>query len=235
MLHAVSVHALAFDVFGTVVDWRSSIVEEARAVGARHGLERDWGAFADRWRERYQPSLEQVRSGARPWTYLDRLHRESLQELVTEFRLEAISESELDHLNRAWHRLSPWPDSREGLRRLRERFTLTTLSNGNVGLLVDLVREGDLPFHCVLSAELCEAYKPDPRTYRMVPSLLQLAPGEVMMVAAHRADLRAAAGQGLATAYIRRPREWGSATVVPDPDPGFDAVANDLVDLAGRL
>ena len=235
MLRGMSVRALAFDVFGTVVDWRSSIVEEARAVGARHGLERDWAAFADRWRERYQPSLDQVRSGARPWTFLDDLHRESLGELVTEFRLEAISDSELDHLNRAWHRLSPWPDSREGLRRLRERFTLTTLSNGNVGLLVDLVREGDLPFHCVLSAELCHAYKPDPRTYGMVSSLLQLAPDEVMMVAAHPDDLRAAARQGLATAYVQRPREWGPATLVPEPDPSFDVVANDLLDLAARL
>jgi 2-haloacid dehalogenase len=228
--------ALAFDVFGTVVDWRGSIAPEVEAVAARRGLAVDGPALADAWRRRYRPSMERVRSGAIPWTALDDLHRASLEELIEEFGLQALDGSEREHLNRAWHRLRPWPDSVGGLQRLRRAHVLATLSNGNVALLVDLVRFGGLPFDCVLSAELCRAYKPDPRTYRMVPELLRLRPEQVLMVAAHQDDLRAAAGQGLRTCFVRRPLEWGpGGDPEPEPDSFVDLVASDLLDLADQL
>lgn len=229
------VRALAFDVFGTVVDWRGSIVAEGEERWAARGVRADWAALADAWRRRYQPALERVRSGDRPWTELDRLHRESLDELLPEFGLGALGESERSELNRAWHRLRPWPDSRDGLARLGRRYTLATLSNGNLELLQDLVREGDLPFHRVLSAETFRAYKPDPRTYLGAARELGVEPAELMMVAAHRDDLLAAAGCGLRTAFVWRPREWGPAPSGEAPDPSFDVVADDLFDLAERL
>jgi 2-haloacid dehalogenase len=236
---AVDVRALAFDVFGTVVDWRSSVVEEVGAAAARHGLAVDAGAFADAWRRRYRPSMDRVRRGELGWTPLDALHRASLEELVREFSLEALDDAERDHLNRAWHRLRPWPDAVAGLRRLRTQHVLCTLSNGNVALLVDLARAGGLPFDCILSAELCRAYKPDPRTYRMAPELLALPPDRVLMVAAHADDLQSAAREGLRTAFVRRPLEWGPAPPAPaareEPDPAFDLLADDLEDLAAQL
>ena len=230
----MSLRALAFDVFGTVVDWRTSVIEEVAAVAARRGLTGDWGAFADSWRRRYQPSLELVRSGQVPWTVLDDLHRASLEELIQEFGLQALDETERQRLNLVWHRLRPWPDSVDGLGRLRRRFVVTTLSNGNFSLLVDLVKAGGLPFDCILSTELCQAYKPDPRTYRLAPTLLRVGPQEVMMVAAHADDLTAAAGEGLRTALVRRPLEWGPGTQLPS-EAGFDLVADDFVDLARQL
>jgi 2-haloacid dehalogenase len=230
----MDVRALAFDVFGTVVDWRTSVIEAVAAAAARHGVSGDWAAFADSWRRRYQPSLERVRSGAVGWTVLDDLHRASLEELIQEFGLQALDEAERRHLNLVWHRLRPWPDSVEGLRRLGRRFVLTTLSNGNFSLLVDLVKAGGLPFDCILSTELCQAYKPDPRTYRLAPSLLRVEPREVMMVAAHADDLAAAAKEGLRTALVRRPLEWGPGTELPSEE-GFDLVADDFADLARQL
>jgi 2-haloacid dehalogenase len=232
----MEVRALAFDVFGTVVDWRSSVAAEAVAAAARHGLAVDGEAFADAWRGRYQPSMDRVRGGELGWTALDDLHRASLDELVERFGMGALTADERDQLNLAWHRLHPWPDAAEGLGLLRRRRVLCTLSNGNVALLVDLARSGGLPFDCILSAELCRAYKPDPRTYRMVPALLRLRPDQVMMVAAHGSDLRAAAAEGLRTAFVRRPLEWGTGR---GPEPatgeGFDVTAEDLVGLAERL
>ena len=230
----MSVRALAFDVFGTVVDWRTSVIEEVAAVAARRGVTGDWGAFADSWRRRYQPSLELVRSGQVPWTVLDDLHRASLEELIQEFGLQALDETERQRLNLVWHRLRPWPDSVDGLGRLRRRFVVTTLSNGNFSLLVDLVKAGGLPFDCILSTELCQAYKPDPRTYRLAPTLLRVEPREVMMVAAHADDLAAAAGEGLRTALVRRPLEWGPGAEMTSEE-GFDLVADDFVDLARQL
>lgn len=223
-------------MFGTVVDWRGSIAPEVEAAAGRHGLGVDGAAFAGAWRRRYRPSMDRVRSGALGWTGLDDLHRASLDEVIREFGLDALDEAERDRLNRAWHRLRPWPDVLGGLSALRRDHVLTTLSNGNVALLVDLVRFGGLPFDCVLSAELCRAYKPDPRTYQMVPALLALRPEEVMMVAAHQDDLRAAATQGLRTAFVRRPLEWGpGADPESEPEPFVDVVASDLLDLADQL
>jgi 2-haloacid dehalogenase len=233
---AMDVRALAFDVFGTVVDWRGSVIDEVTTLASGHGVTVDASAFADAWRRRYQPSMERVRRGLVGWTALDALHRASLDEVLREFSLEVLEESEREHLNRAWHRLRPWPDSVAGLTRLRLPFVLCTLSNGNVALLVDLARSGGLPFDCILSAELCRAYKPDPRTYRMVPDLLALRPEQVMMVAAHADDLRAASREGLCTAFVHRPLEWGPRPpVTSEPGSEFDVTATDLEDLATRL
>lgn len=232
----MELRALAFDVFGTVVDWRGSVAAEVSAAAARHSLEVAAESFADAWRGRYQPSMERVRRGEVGWTALDDLHRASLDELLAPYGLDGLPAAEREELNLAWHRLRPWPDAVEGLRRLRGRHVLCTLSNGNVALLVDLVRFGGLPFDCVLSAELCRAYKPDPRTYRMVPELLRLRPEQVMMVAAHPSDLRAAAAEGLRTAFVRRPLEWGSGGRAEDAPAGtFDVEAGDFVELAARL
>src|SRR5579859_673921 len=203
------IRALAFDVFGTVVDWRGSIIREGAARWAPRGFEADWAALADAWRERYQPSMEEVRRGRRPWTPLDALHRQSLDELLPSFGLKGLDESQREELTMAWHRLTPWPDAREGLRRLRARFKLATLSNGNRSLLEDLVHFGDLPFDVVVSAEDFHAYKPDPRAYRGAAETLGCAPSELALVAAHPDDLRAAAAEGLRTAYVTRPLEWG--------------------------
>ena len=237
----MEVNALAFDVFGTVVDWRGSIAAEAAETAARNGLPLDAGAadaFAVEWRRRYRPSMERVASGEIEWTALDDLHRASLDEVLGQFGLDALPPSERERLNLAWHRLRPWPDAVEGLGRLRRRHVLCTLSNGNVALLVDLARFGCLPFDCILSAELCHAYKPDPRTYRLVPALLRLRPDQVMMVAAHASDLRAAAAEGLRTAYVHRPLEWGGVPAAGGedaPDASFDVAADDFVHLAARL
>lgn len=218
------------------MDWRGSIAPEVEAIAARRGLNVDGAVFADAWRRRYRPSMDRVRRGAIAWTVLDDLHRASLEELIEEFGLRALDGPEREHLNRAWHRLRPWPDSVAGLTRLRRDHVLTTLSNGNVALLVDLARFGGLAFDLVLSAELCRAYKPDPRTYQMVPALLALPPEQVMMVAAHQNDLRAAAGQGLRTCFVRRPLEWGPGSdPEPEPEPFIDLVATDLRDLADQL
>jgi 2-haloacid dehalogenase len=232
----VELRALAFDVFGTVVDWRGSVAAEVADVAARRGLDVDGGAFADAWRRRYRPSMDRVREGRIGWTNLDQLHRTSLDEVIEDFDLQALDAAERDGLNRAWHRLRPWPDSVAGLTRLHRDRVLATLSNGNVALLVDLARAGPLPFDCILSAELCRAYKPDPRTYRMTHSLLALRPAQVMLVAAHQDDLRAAAAEGLRTAFVRRPLEWGPEAR-PDlaADPSFDIVANDMEDLADQF
>jgi 2-haloacid dehalogenase len=237
----MQVSALAFDVFGTVVDWHSSIAAEVADMAGRSGLRLESGAgeaFAEEWRRRYGPSMERVRSGEIGWTALDDLHRASLDEVLGRFGMDGLAPAERERLNLAWHRLRPWPDSAEGLSRLRRRHVLCTLSNGNVALLVDLARFGGLPFDCILSAELCRAYKPDPRTYQMVPALLRLRPEQVMMVAAHASDLRAAAAEGLRTAYVDRPLEWGRAGEGGGglaPDDRFDVVAADFADLAAQL
>ncbi len=232
-----SVQVLAFDVFGTVVDFRSTIVDEGAEVTARTGIALDWAAFADAWRSGYQPAMQRVRSGERPWTRLDDLHREVLDELLEQLGGAALGEDERVRLNLAWHRLRPWPDSVAGLTRLRRRYVLTTLSNGNVRLLVDIAKRAGLPWDMVLSAELVQAYKPDPRTYGSVHELLDVRPEQAMLVACHPDDLRAAASHGLRTAYVARPYEHGPGTAVPTADDvaGFDVRADDLTDLAAQL
>jgi len=176
-----------------------------------------------------------VRSGELPWTNLDALHRSSLEELLEEFGMAGLTEEEKDHLNKAWHRLEPWPDSVAGLTRLKERYILTTLSNGNVALLTNMAKRAGLPWDLILSAELVQHYKPDPETYLMVPLLLDLRLDEVMLVAAHPSDLRSAQEFDLGTAYILRSQEWGPEGEAEPPDPSFDVVADDLVDLAEKL
>lgn len=230
------VKALTFDVFGTVVDYRTTIVREGERLSEAKGLEVDWASFADAWRGRYRPSMERVMRGELPWTNVDALHRTSLDELLEEFGIGGLSEPEKEHLNGVWHRLEPWGDSVAGLARLKRRFILSTLSNGNVRLLVDMAKNAGLPWDMILSAELVRAYKPDPKTYRMVSDLLALSPEEAMMVAAHQDDLRAAQEMGLRAAFVMRPLEYGPQAV-PDltADPSFDVVATDLVDLARQL
>jgi 2-haloacid dehalogenase len=177
--------ALVFDVFGTVVDWRSTIVREGEELGRTKNLDVDWAAFADAWRSRYAPSMNRVRRGEIAWTNLDALHRASLEELLREFGIEGLTEEERDHLNRVWHRLNPWPDAVEGLTCLRSRHVIAPLSNGNVALLVNMAKRAGLPWDLILSSELVRHYKPDPETYLSAPELLDLRPGQVMMVAAH--------------------------------------------------
>ena len=235
----VGVKALAFDIFGTVVDWRSSIIEEGRALGARLGVPEwqalDWPAFADAWRAGYQPAMQQVRSGELPWTDIDGLHRRILDGLLAERGL-VLDEAQTQHFNRVWHRLQPWPDSVAGLQRLKAGFTISTLSNGNMALLVNMAKHAGLPWDVVLSAELFAHYKPDPEVYLGAARMLGLAPTATMMVAAHPSDLRAAAACGLCTAYVPRPLERGPGGPMEAWQEGeFDFVAADLPALAAQL
>ena len=230
------VKALVFDVFGTVVDWRGSVIRELQRVARARGVVLDAAAFADAWRGRYQPSMNRVRSGAQAWTNLDALHRDSLEHLLREFRLEGLSADEIDHLNRVWHRLRPWPDAVSGLRRLKKRYVLATLSNGNVALLVNMARHARLPWDCILSAELFRHYKPDAEVYLGAAALLGLAPAEVMMVAAHKGDLEAAKRCGLHTAFVHRPLEFGPGRKADRGGaPYIDVAARDFNALAGKL
>ena len=232
--------ALTFDVFGTVVDWRTSIAREGRAFGEGHGIETDWDRFADDWRGLYQPSLARVRDGERPWTRLDDLHRESLRTLLERRGVVVgkggVSDASVDEFNRAWHRLDPWPDAVEGLTRLKRRYVLATLSNGNVALLVNMAKRAGLPWDAVLGAEVARRYKPQPDAYLTTADLLGLSPGECMMVAAHNDDLRAAGSLGFRTAFVRRPAEHGPDQVRDvRAEDAFDVVADDFIDLAEAL
>lgn len=233
---ADTVKALTFDVFGTVVDWRSSIARECAMVGEAKGISDDWEAFADDWRAGYGPSMGRVRSGELPWTTIDELHRMVLDELLEKFKITDLSEDEKDDLNRAWHRLDPWPDSVEGLARLRGKFVIATLSNGNVALLTNMAKRAGLPWDCILSAELARHYKPDPEAYQTAAALLGLPVDQVMMVAAHKGDLHAARAVGFRTAFVPRPAEFGpNREVDTEPDPAFDVVASDFLELAEKL
>ena len=232
------VRALVFDVFGTVVDWRTSVIREGQLLEKRKGVKADWVKFADAWRGGYQPAMKRVRSGELPWVNIDGLNRIILDDLLVQFRIEGLSEEEIDHLNRAWHRLSPWPDSVGGLNRLKTRYTLSTLSNGNVSLLVDMAKNAGLPWDCVLSAEVFNHYKPDPEVYLGAAKLLGPKPGQVMMVAAHMDDLLAAKKLGLRTALVTRPLEFGpdrKADTAADGEGVVDIVASDFIDLAAQL
>lgn len=233
-MEASGVKALIFDVFGTVVDWRGSVIREGEELGREKNLDIDWAAFADEWRGRYAPSMDRVRRGELPWTNLDALHRASLEELLEEFGIEGLTEEEIDHLNKVWHRLDPWPDSVAGLARLKERYVISTFSNGNVALLTDMAKRAGLPWDLILSAELVKHYKPDPETYLMASNLLDLRHDEVMLVAAHPSDLRAAQTHGLRAAYVLRPLEWGPEGEAEPADPSFDLVVDDLTELAEK-
>jgi 2-haloacid dehalogenase len=233
----LNVEALIFDVFGTCVDWRTSVAREVNALGAAKGVPIDGAAFADEWRRRYQPSMETVRSGQRPWTILDVLHRESLDALLPGSGLAGkLTAAECDHLNRVWHRLSPWPDAVAGLTRLKRKFIIAPHSNGNLGLLVNMAKHSGLPWDAILGAEVVRNYKPVPQSYQDAVKLLGRAPSQVMMVAAHNDDLAAAQAQGLKTAFVPRPTEYGPQQTRDLRATGaWDVVATDFIDLAQRL
>ncbi len=232
---AVGVKLLVFDVFGTVVDWRSSVIAEGERLGRAKGLSVDWAAFADAWRAAYAPSMDKVRKGLLPWTKLDDLHRMSLDELLRRFKIKGLSEKEKDHFNRVWHRLKPWPDSVEGLARLRKRYLIAPLSNGNLALLTRMVKHAGLPWDCILSAELVRHYKPDVEVYRSAFEFFDLKPAEVMMVAAHPFDLLMPKKLGMKTAYVHRPKEHGGPPPAMPSTGAFDFIAKDFLKLASRL
>ena len=228
--------ALAFDVFGTVVDWRSSIIDELEMFGERHGLAEDWATFADDWRAGYPAAMDRVRSGELPWLKIDALHRLVLDGLLDRAGIGEVPDEDVAELNLAWHRLDPWPDSVEGLTRLKERFVITTLSNGNMSLLTNMAKRAGLPWDCVISAELFRHYKPDAEAYLGCADLLDVAPGDLMLVAAHPSDLRSARAAGLMTAFVARPLERGPGRRLPKVEDGeFDVEATDFIDLARQL
>jgi 2-haloacid dehalogenase len=231
-----AVKALVFDTFGTVVDWRTSVAHEVEALAKRKGVTVDGPKFADAWRAGYGPSMNRVRSGELPWTKLDVLHRMILETILGGFGLAGLSETEKDTLNRAWHRLTPWPDAVGGLTRLKKKFIIAPLSNGNISLMTDLAKHGGLPWDCILGAELARHYKPDREVYQSAADFLDLKPSAIMMVAAHLADLHAAKGAGLTTAFVARPLEFGP-NGKPDliADPSIDLAAKDFIDLAAQL
>jgi 2-haloacid dehalogenase len=229
--------ALIFDVFGTCVDWRSSIAREGGALGRRLGKTGvDWLAFADAWRAQYQPQMETVRGGQRPWTTLDVLHREALATVLPAFGLGELSDADRDELTRAWHRLDPWPDVVDGLARLKSRYIIAPNSNGNIALLVNMAKRAGLPWDAILGAEIARAYKPRPEVYLRCAEALGLEPAAVMMVAAHNSDLVTAAECGLQTAFVPRPAEYGSNQMSDlAPERAFDLIAIDFIDLANQL
>jgi 2-haloacid dehalogenase len=231
-----AVKALVFDVFGTVVDWRGSIAREVRELARQKGWRVNAVKFADAWRAGYRPAMDRVGRGELPWTRIDDLHRMILDDILVRFKITALTESEKIDLNHAWHRLKPWPDSVRGLKRLKKRYTIATLSNGNVALLNNMAKHAGLPWDLILSAEIFRHYKPDPEAYLGAADILGLRPEEVMMVAAHKDDLRHAAQNGLRTALVLRPLEYGKGRH-PDltPEPGFGINAASFIDLADEL
>jgi 2-haloacid dehalogenase len=230
------VRALTFDVFGTTVDWRSGVAVHARRVGKLHGVRADWEGLADAWRGLYMPSMNKVRSGELPWTNFDQLHRMSLDEVLRDLGAEGFDAAAREELTLAWERLPPWPDAARGLERLARRFTVSTLSNGNRSQQQALIRFAGLPFQRVLSAEHFRHYKPDPEVYLGAASALGLEPAQVMMVAAHKGDLRAAQAAGLRAAFVERPLEKGPGGAADRlPDPQADLEATDFLDLADQL
>ncbi len=231
------VKALVFDVFGTVVDWRTSVIAELEQLGRSRGLSRNWAEFADQWRQGYGEGTRRINEGTDSWAPVDVIHRRKLDMLLEHFEVPGLEEREIYHLNRVWHRLNPWPDSVEGLSRLRTRYIVSTLSNGGVGLLVNMAKFGGLPWDSVLSSEMFGKYKPDPSVYAGAARLLGLAPEEVGMVAAHAHDLLGARRVGLRTIYVARPDEHGpgKAFELPEAIDTFDVVADDFVDLADKL
>jgi len=232
----VSPKALVFDTFGTVVDWRSSVARDVQALASSKGLTVDGTKFADAWRADYGPNMNRVRSGELPWTKLDALHRITLDRILADFNIGGLTDGDKRALNRAWHRLTPWPDAVAGLTRLKQQFIIAPLSNGNISLMTNLAKYGGLPWDCILGAELVRHYKPDREVYQSAADFLDLEPSDVMMVAAHLGDLRAAKSVGLRTAFVTRPLEFGPAGK-PDlaGDASVDVTAKDFNHLADLL
>jgi 2-haloacid dehalogenase len=232
------VKALVFDTFGTIVDWRSSVIAEGMNWGKAKGLQIDWGQFADHWRLGYRPAMDKVRKGQIPWTRLDDLHRMILEDLLKEYKIQGLTEEEKVSWSYVWRRLKPWPDSVEGLTRLKKKYIIAPLSNGNIALMANLAKFGGLPWDAILGAELAKHYKPDREVYISAAYYLDLKPEEVMMVAAHVGDLQAARSCGLRTGFIYRPDEFRNGTAgKPDKaQPGdFDVVSVSAIDLAHQL
>jgi 2-haloacid dehalogenase len=234
-----SVKALVFDVFGTVVDWREGVARDLAAFLKRHNAnDVDAHGLADAWRRRYQPAMEECRSGRRPFTRLDVLHRENLDVVLRDAGVDvaAVEPSELDDLNRAWHRLDPWPDAVAGLQRLKTRYVIAPLSNGNVALLLNMAKRAGLPWDAILGAEVARAYKPQPEAYLRTADILGVQPRELCLVAAHNGDLKAARECGLATAFVLRSTEHGPMqTTDLAPNGPWDVVASDFLELATRF
>ena len=234
--HTPPVRAILFDVFGSVVDWRTSLINDLTAWSATRGFTANWAALVDDWRGAYAPSMDRVRKGELPWTILDDLHRSTLEILARKHGLPALSDVDLDHINRGWHRLKPWPDSVDGLTRLKSRYIIGPLSNGNVALLVNMAKTAGLPWDVICSTELFAHYKPDPETYLGAAKILGLAPHQVMLAAAHNNDLAAARACGLATAFFPRPTEYGPRQSRDyAADQPWDVVADNISDLATRM
>jgi len=232
----MDVRAILFDVFGTVVDWRGSLITELTAWGAERGLAVDWPGLIDAWRGAYAPSMDRVRKGELPWTNLDALYRASLAELAPRFGLVGLDAADMEWVNQGWHRLRPWPDSVPGLLRLRPSYVLSPLSNGNVALLVAMAKRAGLPWDLVLCAEVFQHYKPDPEAYLGACRLLALEPGQVMLCAAHNADLAAAQALGLRTGFIARATEYGPNQVRDFKAEGaWDVVADDMEAFASAM
>ena len=231
------VKALLFDTFGTVVDWRNGVARDAAPFLARHGIGTDPHDFADAWRARYQPAMEAVRSGARPFTRLDVLHRENLDAVLRDAGADTsrIPEAELEELNRAWHRLDPWPDAVPGLTRLKTRYIVAPLSNGNIALLLNMAKRAGIPWDTVLGSEVVQAYKPTPAAYLRTAEVLGLAPRACMLVAAHNKDLAAARAIGFATGFVPRDELGPGRSRDPVPTQQWDVIARDFVDLADRM
>ena len=227
-----SIKALFFDVFGTLVDWRTGVARESRTILQPLGYELDWVAFAGAWRAEYQPGMEEIRSGKLPFAKLDVLHRRMLERIRTRFGLQTLSEPVLQELNLAWHRLDAWPDVPAALQRLRKRFLLAPVSNGNISLMVDLARRNNFPWDAILGAEIAGDYKPKPRVYLAAAEALGLAPADCMMVAAHSGDLIAAGGAGLHTAHVVRADEFGPGTGETAPKAPVDFAVRSLDALA---
>ncbi len=231
------VKAIIFDVFGTVVDWRGTIIKEIAAIGTKLGVSRNWGDFADRWRQGYHDGTQSFRDNKRDWLKADTMHWERLELLKSEFGLDPLSRDELAHLNKVWHRLTPWPDSVEGLTRLKKKFIIGTLSNGDNGLLVHMAKNAGLPWDVIMGAENFQSYKPDPKVYLGAVELLGYKPHEVMVAAAHLSDLNSARKYGLRTGFVARPDEFGDSGVQPDlvANKEIDIEASDFIDLAEKM
>jgi 2-haloacid dehalogenase len=230
------IKALVFDIFGTVVDWRSGVARDAAPLLKQHAPGLDPFDFADAWRREYSPAMEEVRSGRRPYVRLDILHRENLVKVLAHYGITGLSDTQIDELNLAWHRLDPWPDSVEGLHALKRKFIIAPLSNGNIRLMVDMAKRAGLPWDAILGAEVVKAYKPSPQVYTETADILGLAPAELCLVAAHNGDLAAARKCGLSTAFIARPTEHGPDQKIDlKAEQAWDFVAGDMKELAAQL